>query len=275
MSDFLHTSKFSYQSRGDRFMAPSKNIPWRLISTLSGDSTSPKMRRPRQSVPTLVCLEDRVVLSHIGISRQGLSSNLSKAQSAQTSATGSTASLPGGNGGGCGVAGGVQDAQLAQHQQTLQTDLNAALAGSTVTDAQRLALKNDLRAIVQAGVTVNKTALATVADSLLTALANGTYDANQASIRGAFTAAFTGASGAALTTDQAALVATAYGDFVTVARGLNLDSTGLTTLATDRAAIQADLTRLGITSTNGHAQSSNLDLIVSLGFGGGRRGRRF
>jgi hypothetical protein len=169
----------------------------------------------------------------------------------------------------------VQDAQLAQHQQTLQTDLNGALAGSTVTDAQRLALKNDLRAIVQAGVTVNKTALATVADSLLTALADGTYDAKQASIQAAFTAAFTGASGAALTTDQAALVATAFGDFVTVARGLNLDSTELTTLAADRSAIQADLTRLGITSTNGHAQSSNLDLIVSLGFGGGRRGRRF
>ena len=46
------------------------------------------------------------------------------------------------------------------------------------------------------------------------------------------------------------------------------DQIELTTLAGDRTAIQADLTRLGISTTDGH-QSSNLDLILGRGAGFG------
>src|SRR5439155_2865107 len=117
----------------------------------------------------------------------------------------------------------------------------------------------------QASLTADKSALATVADNLLTAIADGSYDSNTAtaaSIKTAFTAAFSGTSVDQTQIDQA------FTDFVAVARGLNLSTPELTTLAGDRTAIQADLTRLGISTTDGH-QSSNLDLILGRGAGFG------
>jgi hypothetical protein len=168
--------------------------------------------------------------------------------------------------GGPGGPGGTQDAQLTTDLQKLQTDLKADVAGSTVTDAQRYALGNDIRTITQAGVTIDRTALKTVADNLLTALADGTYDSSAdkaAAIKTAFAAAFTGTS-----VDQTQ-VTQAYTDFVAVARGLNLTSAELTTQAADNTAIQADFTRLGIGTTGDHGPgaSGNIDLILG-GFGG-------
>ena len=98
-------------------------------------------------------------------------------------------------------------------------------------------------------MTVDRTALATVADNLLTTLADGTYDSSatvSAASKTAFAAAFTGTG-----VDQTQ-VTQAYTDFVAVARGLNLTSAELTTLAADRTAIQADFTRLGINTTGDH-----------------------
>ncbi|MFO0891144.1 MAG: hypothetical protein U0790_18615 [Isosphaeraceae bacterium] len=237
-------------------------------------------RRDRRVIPTLTGLEDRVVLSRFGVGAQAFGSRLAFIRHARgpganhggtrttTAAETSTANTTGTTAattalGNC--AGGItQDAQLTADLEKLQTDIRAVYSGSAVTDAQRQALNNDFRALRDAGVVVDKAALQTVADTLLTNLANGTYDQNASTIQTAFTAAFSGTDGAALTSDQTALVNTAYNDFVTVARGLNVDSTELQTLADDRAAIQADLTRLGIGTSDGHGpgQSSNLDLIL-------------
>jgi hypothetical protein len=235
-------------------MAPSKNILRRLISTLAGDSPSPSRRRPRQAVPMLDRLEERVVLSH-GHHVHQLATVAHVSTTTGAATTGTTTST---------TTSATQDATLTADLKQFQTDLTTALAGSTVTDAQRLALNNDLMTIRQAGVTIDTTALMTVADTLLTDLANGTYDsdpATAAAVKTAFTAAF---SGTGLNQTQ---ITQAFTDFVTVARNLNITSAELTTLATDRAAIQADFTRLGITNTHGYGVSSNLDLITGRVFG--------
>lgn len=243
----------------------------RLFATVGHGSPTVRPRRPRAAAPQLDSLEGRVVLSRLGIAGHGVT-RLAATQVEQSSTASTSLGLISGASATCNGRG-IQDAQLQADQQTLRTDLNAVVAGSSVTDAQRLTLRNDFRAIANASVTVDRTALATVADNLLTSIANGTYDADASTLQAAFTAAFSGTNGAALTTDQTALVTTAYNDFVTVAKGLNVDTTELSKLSADRTAIQADLTRLGIDTTSGYGQSSSLDLILGSALGGGGRGR--
>jgi hypothetical protein len=164
----------------------------------------------------------------------------------------------------------LNDTQLKTDLNTLRTDLNGVIAGSGATDAQRLALRSDLRAVRDANTSFmpDRKALGAVADSLLTAIADGTYDSDSTvadSIKTSFTNVFSGSN------IDSSLIDQTYADFVAVARGLNISSDELKTLANDRAAIQADLTRLGIDTSTGHSvlySSSNLDLIL----GGGPRG---
>jgi hypothetical protein len=243
-------------------------------------------RRPRALAPQLDGLEGRVVLSRIGLGGQGVAARVATARmvpaavaslrtariAPAAASTGTTTTPPTCQGRG----GPVQDAQLQVNLETLRTDTNAVLIGSAVTDAQRLALGNDLRAIAQAGFQIDRTAFGKVADSLLTALADGTYDADAtraAAIGQSFQDLFANSS-----VDRTRIDAT-YTDLVAVARGLNVSTDELNTLAADRAAIQADLTRLGIDTSTDHGSGtgSNLELILGRGPGGpggGHRGGR-
>lgn len=177
----------------------------------------------------------------------------------------------------------VPDEQLQAHMETLRTDTEAVLAGSSVTDSQRLALSKDLKAIAEAGFTIDMNTLSAVADSLLAALADGSYDTDAAkvtAIQQSFHDLFTDSS------VDSTRIGTTYNDFLAVARGLNVSTEGLQTLNADRAAIQADWERLGLldpstdTDTADPApgmmpQGSNLELIlggVGSGFGGGPGG---
>jgi hypothetical protein len=237
-------------------------------------------RRPRSTSIEVDGLEGRVVLSHAGVAaaiahharaaQVHHASSTTSGTTATTSATTTTTSSDATTGvsGSCDGLGGVSDSQLTTDLTTLRTDLNAVRASSAVTDAQRYALRSDLRTIAQTGLTIDRTALSTVTDTLLTALANGTYDSDPntaASIKSSFNALFTGSSVAQAQIDQT------FTDFVAVARGLNINTAQLKKLATDRAAVQADLTRLG--NTNSRLPGSNLDLVIGGGGGLGRHGR--
>ncbi len=223
-------------------------------------------------------LEERVVLSHLGpfaarfahVSARGPATVAAAATTATTrcddTTTGTTATASTSSSRG---TRGVRDTQLATDLTTLRTDQNAVLAASTVTDAQRYALRTDLRTIAQAGFRIDRTALGTVTDTLLTSLADGTYDSDAtkaAAIKTSFNALFTGSTITQTQIDQT------FTDFVAVARGLNISTTQLNKLSADRAAIQADLTRLGI--SNDHLPGSNLDLVLGGGGGFGGRGPR-
>lgn len=160
-----------------------------------------------------------------------------------------------------------QDAsQLMTDLEQYWTDVQSVLVGSSATDAMRTTLASDFRAIAETGFRVDRDALADVADSLLTALADDSFtEEEQASVRAAFDNLF-----AEATLDQA-LIDQAYDDLVTLADNLNMDSDELAALDSDRSAILDDLDGLGIDGP----VFSNLDLILmSAGFGGRGPGHR-
>ena len=274
-------------------MPSRKEVLTRLAAAFRASEVR-RTRRPRHVAPKLDGLEGRVVLSHMSHHAHHVTHRLAAAHVSSTTTTATTAATTattaattsetgtstgttttGTTGttttsGDCmgGMGGGTQDTQLTTDLQTLQTDLHTDVSGSTVTDAMRQTLGDDFRALANAGVTVDQTALAAATDTILNDIATGVTPDETA-----FTAAFSGTSGAALTSDQSTLVDTAFGDFVTVATNLNLSSDALTALSTDETAIQADLTRLGMTDTNGDAptQSPTLGLVLGgpeLGGGG-------
>jgi hypothetical protein len=249
-------------------------------------ASPPLPRRPRQTEPRLNSLEDRVVLSRVGLAGHGLADRLTSSQVSQAttgtmsistfSRAGSFGAFRGGAPRGFlpGRSSIVQDQQLATDLDKLRTDTDAVLSGSSVTDAQRQALANDMRSIRNADsdLQLDKTALSNVVDTLLTALADGSYDANTdtaASIKSSFTTLFDGSS-----VDQS-LIDQTFTDLLAVARGLNISTDELNTLSTDRAAITADLTRLGIDTTHPGPGQSNVDLVLSPGFGRPRGHGRF
>lgn len=247
-------------------MADSRKFLRRLLAAFVGDSSSQR-RRPLQSAPMLDALEERVVLSHFGHHLSARASRLAVAAIARSdSATTTNLTLTGGSAGACsGGVAGVQDAQLAAELKTLRTDVNSVLSGSTVTDAQRLALRTDLDTLADADFKFDKATLGPVVDSLLSTLADGTYDSDAtvaAANKDAFTALFAGTTVSQDTIDKT------YTDIVAIARNLNISTDELTTLSADRAAVQASLTRLGI-STSKDVGQTNLDFILSPGGGGG------
>lgn len=316
---------------------------WETIRRLlSSDTPATETRRTRELTPRLDGLEERVVLSPLGMTggRRGAGARFNRsaqvarmgrtaaasAQAARAAAAAATATqtdttsetatdttatqgtctpgtmteagtaaLPadlgfegmgpggfrGGRGGGPGRGGfgdmgrpAPIDEQLAEHMNQLRTDMESVLSGSAVTDAQRLALSQDLRVIADAGLRLDPTKLQPIADTLLTAVADGTYDSNAetaASIRTSFDALFTDSSVDSTVIDKT------YNDLVAVAKGLNLSTEELNTLTADRAAIAADLERLGIDTTDHpgpQGPSSNLEFLLAPGFGHFRGRRR-
>ena len=235
---------------------------------VAGASAS-RRREPRRAAPVLDSLESRVVLSRFGGMGSRAAAKLATAAVARPdSASTTNLTLNGGSAGACDVGlGATRDAQLTAELQTLRTDVNAALAGSSATDAQRLALRTDLQGLAGSGFRFDRATLAPVVDSVLTTLADGTYDSD-ATVAAANQAAFTALFSANTSVTQTTIDQT-YADVVAIARGLNLSTEELSTLATDRAAIAASLARLGITTTNHDPAQTNLDFILSPGFGRG------
>jgi hypothetical protein len=227
-------------------------LSWNAVKGLFSDGgrgTPPaRRRRPRQVDLSCESLEGRVVPSHGGLRAAAFRAAAVQTSQASTLAARGGPRARGGSGGTS--TGTTQDATLTADLQKLRTHVTAVLSGSAATDALRVALKTDFRSIRDAGFTVNKTALATVADNVLTAIANG---ADPTVYQADFSAAFTGG------TDTSGLIARTFTDFVAVARALNIDTTELSNLTADRTAIAADYTRLGIT---GRGVTSNLDLIL-------------
>lgn len=165
----------------------------------------------------------------------------------------------------------AQDEQLTEHQETLQTNLETVIGDSGVTDGQRLALSKDIQSLAKAGLQVDPAALSPVADSLLAAVADGSFDANQETIRSDFAATFGGTTDGegSLSDENLALVNQTFDHAVAIAKGLNLTTDKLDQLTADREAIQADLERLGVDTTAAPAPDSSLSLIVTPGPGPG------
>lgn len=226
-----------------------------------------KARAPRETVINCDLMEGRALLTPLGFGGGRFGQPPSADVGSVSTARGMQGLGRQNRGGGPRGGGMVQDAQLTADLQKFRTDIQAVVSGSTVTDAQRQALKTDLRSIAQTGFRIDRQAMATVADDLVKALADGSYDSDPAAAQGiqdSFNALFAGSTVSQTLIDQT------YADLVTVTRNLNISSEELQTLADDRAAIEADLTRLGIDSTRFPRPSfSVMELIMPKG--GGRR----
>ncbi len=268
------------------------------IAALLAGHRSPTTRQPRRSALQLDALEGRVVLSQMSVRGRNLPPRFAamaqlraarqnpapvSTTPATTTAVAATTTAATTTTAGTGAqstdargpkgpdAALMQDPQLRTHVDQLRKDTRAVLAGSAVTDAQRQALGDALGALRAADATVDPARLATVGDRLLTALADGTSEAGATTLKADFAAAITG------TSLDSTLVDTAYEGVLTVARSLNVSTDELIALAADRAAIQADLARLGVDPTDGpggHGPGgdSNVELILSPGGMGRGRG---
>lgn len=249
-------------------------LPW--SQSAEKLATERSRRRSTKLVPVCDGMEDRALLSHMGIGRghghgrAAVSAQVGKsslatvaAQQVQTASATNSTTDPGKGFG----PGGVQDTQLSTDLGKLRTDLNSIIGGSGVTDAQRQALRTDLFNVFKTGAKPDMAAFGTFANNLITSIADGSYNSKAASLQSDFNALFTGA-----TVEQATLDQT-FTDLVIVAKGLNIDSTELATLKSDQDAIQADFTRLNINPPDSTPDSTPkidhaaLDLI--LGGGGG------
>ena len=220
-------------------MKSRENVLLGLLSICVG---SPAPRRIRRADPQLDTLEGCVVLSRFGFPGQGFDPGSFPGGAAEMPKFGGSRGPRGGDS-GRGGPGLIQDAQLKTDLEKLRTDTDAVVAGSTLTDAQRKALAQDLRSLAKAGVRVDPEVLKPVTETLLARLADKTYDSDPAvaqSVHDSFTAIFKD------TEADSTLLEQTYADYLTVSRNLNISTDELSTLATDPAAVQADFDRLGV-----------------------------
>jgi len=125
--------------------------------------------------------------------------------------------------------------QLQADVQKLRAELQALAEKSSVTVADLQALTFDGQAISQAGLYLNVHTLNPVISELATAVAGGS-STTQAQTD--FTGVFSG------TSVSTATITTTFNDVVKAIQDSNVTTTDLTTVATDQAAIQADLKKL-------------------------------
>ncbi len=126
--------------------------------------------------------------------------------------------------------------QLQTDWKALVTELQslAAKSGVTVADIESLAL--DSQSIGQAGYHFNASSLHSVVSELATAVAGGTSTSQAQSD---WTALFSSSS------VSTTVVTSTFNDLVKAIQDSNVTTTDLTTVASDEAAIQTDLTNLG------------------------------
>jgi cell division protein FtsB len=131
--------------------------------------------------------------------------------------------------------------QLKTDEQTLATQLQTLSAKSQVTVADLTKLDEDAQTIAQDGYWFEGNNLQSVISELATAVAGGT---STTQAQADFTALFSGS-----TVPQSA-IDTTFNDLVQVIKDSGVTPTDLTTVATDQAAIQADLSSLGIVGSS-------------------------
>jgi hypothetical protein len=125
--------------------------------------------------------------------------------------------------------------QLNIDEQALITELKTLAAKSGVTIADLESLTTDSQSIAKSGFHFNSQTLNPVISQLATAVANGTAPAQAPSY---FTALFSGSS------VSSTVINSTYSDLVKAIGDSAVTTTDLSTVASDEAAIQTDLSKL-------------------------------
>ena len=177
-----------------------------------------RRNKPRRAV-SLVCdsLENRVVLSSIGGSRSGtaLIQTIRNARREEP----------------LGVR--EQTERLFADVERLHADLSAIHSRSNITHRQRAEIRSDSRAIAKAGFRLGSEELNTFKNSLLRAVAAGTYDA--VALRSQFDEIFTGSR------VSPGLIDKTYSDYVQAAQSSKLTQADLSLIQGDIRTIRIDI----------------------------------
>jgi cell division protein FtsB len=223
-------------------------------------------------------LEGRVVLSDWGLGggmMGGGGGALLQSLSQVGVVTGGAEFGPGPDFGGAhqgfpGGSNGSSTSQLQTDLQKLQTDLQTIAAKSGVTVADINSLQSDDQAIAQAGFRIDPTALQKVTTELASAVASG---ASTRQAQTDFNNLFTGSS------VSQATITKSFNDMVQAIQDSKITSTDLTTIATDRTAIQTDIANAPGSNYGSETLVASLGQLGILpgggqGFGGGDFGGR-
>ena len=209
--------------------------PFRYLSAVvvtSGERPRPACRVMQHAAPGMEKLEDRVVLSGAGGgSLLGSLSYVGVVTSpvivpAQTTIP----RLP-----GMSTAVGSELTQLNSDEEALLTELQTLAAKSGVTIADLESLTTDSQSIAQSGFHFDSQTLNPVISQLATAVASGTAPAQAPSY---FTALFSGSK------VSSTVINSTYSDLVKAIGDSGVTTTDLSTVASDEAAIQTDLSDL-------------------------------
>jgi hypothetical protein len=143
----------------------------------------------------------------------------------------------------------------------LQSDIATIQSESTVTFAQLAALREDFIALASSGLYPDRQALATFENDLLTAVAAS----RTAGSGGTLSATETGTLQAELGTAFGSSVSSStelsqlYNDMLAMAQDSNVTTANITTITSDQARIQADLSSSSSSSTSSTSTSTGCE----------------
>jgi hypothetical protein len=216
-------------------MSNSTNVVRQLLSTFLGNAQPPKRRRVRQLTPTVDGLEDRVVLSHIGVVHHHHAHHVASVQAASTS-TASTASTSGTTATTSDTTGSTSSSTLDTARQTLLNEIQTVELASGTTIGQLAAIQAAFQTLSSDGLKpTSESALSSFEDSLVKSFANGTTLTGNATLLAQFEALYTTSPTAQETTD----LTTAYYALAAAVTSSNITSSDLSTIDADYTAVLA------------------------------------
>jgi hypothetical protein len=237
---------------------------WKKLTIAWGSGSAPaRPRRPRRVDLSWDCLEERKVLSHVGLhhhvhahhaassltsSVAGTSTTASTANSAESSTAASTiastAASTTSSTTGSTTSSGTSTSALSSALQTLHNDVQAIELASGTTVGQLAAIATSFAALKSDGLTpTSASALTTFENELVTNTAGATT--SPTTTLNDFELLYT-STPSTLTATQTADLTTAYNALTSAVNSSNITAANISTINTDYAAV---LAAQGSTST--------------------------
>jgi hypothetical protein len=199
-------------------MKLSRNILGGRLSGWRGSPPSQTPRRTRRAELSWDCLEGRTVPSQVG-------GGFHHAIGIPSSYIGSSSS-----------GSGASNTALSTALQTLQKDIQTIKSASNTTVGELTTIQSDFRTLANDGLSPSsRSALASFENSLVTAYASGTSLTDNSTLLSQFEALYTSSPTAQQTTDLTA----AYNALAAAVTSAGINSTDLSTINTDWAAVLA------------------------------------
>ena len=217
-------------------MRLARNVFGRLASAWGGGSPPSSPRRPRRAELSWDCLEERKVLSHVGLH------HAHHAESALASAVShlSSTTTTSGTTSGTTSSSSSSNSALAAAQQTLHNDVQTIEDASGTTVAQLTTIMTTFETLKTDGLTPSSaSALSSFENGLVTSFASGTTLASTSTSGAALLTQFEALYTSSPTTQQTTDLSAAYNALAAAVTSSNITSADITTINNDYAAVVA------------------------------------